>query len=161
MKNKYYLYLLLSLLVFTSCSSIKEKSASDRESILETNRLVRQAFINQDINEILKFHHTDVQKVLSWDNYQIGHEAMKAGLGDLFKAHQVEFLGDVTEMDSLEFIGDTAVMIAKFKIKGIPKKPEFSSFIFEGRTMIVYVRSKNSPTGWVTYREMIIPAANK
>jgi hypothetical protein len=82
---------------------------------------------------------------------------MRKSLTGLFANNQVEFLGRADDMDSLQILVDTAVMVAKFSVSGRPKDPTGAPFLFSGRTMIVYVRDAHSPTGWLTYREMIVP----
>lgn len=82
---------------------------------------------------------------------------MRKSLTGLFENNQVEFLGRADDMDSLQILGDTAVMVAKFSVSGRPKQATGQPFLFSGRTMIVYVRDARSPTGWLTYREMIVP----
>ncbi|NGZ84772.1 hypothetical protein [Duganella aceris] len=52
------------------------------------------------------------------------------------------------------------VMVAKFSVSGRPKRAAGQPFLFSGRSMIVYVRDARSPSGWVTYREMIVPEAS-
>jgi hypothetical protein len=53
-------------------------------------------------------------------------------------------------------MGDAAVRIFHFAIRATPIAggPPDS---FKGRSMVVYTRSKESPTGWITIREVVQP----
>jgi hypothetical protein len=63
------------------------------------------------------------------------------------------------QVESLLIEGNTAVEQTLFAIKGTPKAGE-ESFLFKGRTMVVYIRYEKSPTGWASIREMIQPATD-
>ena len=152
-----FLLILLMLLALIGCAAPVVDNAKDTTAIIQTNEKVREAFVNGDIAGILRYHHPRVEKVLSWSDHQIGHADMRKSLTGLFENNQVEFLGRADDMDSLQILGDTAVMVAKFSVSGRPKQGTGQPFLFSGRTMIVYVRDAGSPTGWVTYREMIVP----
>lgn len=151
------LLLSILLLAFTHFSS--GTHVADRELIIETNQQVREGFASQDIAKILQYHHPKVEKVFAWDDYQKGHADMEAALSATFQNYTLTFEGSPEDMDSLEIFGQTAVMIAPFSITGTPTNDEVGPFVFSGRTMIVYVRDSRSPTGWMTLREMIVPAS--
>ena len=85
---------------------------------------------------------------------------MSHALSSVFSNYRLNFTGSVEDMDSLVFSTDTAVMIAPFTVVGTPIQDGLEPFTFSGRTMIVYVQDKTSPTGWLTLREMIMPAQN-
>lgn len=129
----------------------------DRQAIVDTNTKIREGFAKQDIEQIISMHHVDVIKVFAWDNTQNGHQQMRQGLADLFDTHVLSFDGTAEEMVDLQIVNDTAIMIADFSIQGRPRTEGQSPFTFSGRTMIVYVREDESPTGWVTFREMLVP----
>lgn len=152
-----FLLILLMHLALIGCAAPVVDNAKDTKAIIQTNEKIREAFVNGDIAGILRYHHPQVEKVLSWSDHQIGHADMRKSLAGLFENNQVEFLGRADDMDSLQILGDTAVMVAKFSVSGRPKQGAGQPFLFSGRTMIVYVRYADSPTGWVTYREMIVP----
>jgi hypothetical protein len=104
---------------------------------------------------ILAYHHPDVQKALGYDKYLIGRDAVQHDLEETLKGYSLQFVQNQDE--SILFQGRTAVLQALFAIRGTPKnggKP----FVFKGRTVVVYVRYKNSPTGWASIREIIQPA---
>ncbi len=150
---------LVFLLLLVSCSITKNTGSTveAKDAINETNRIVRQAFRDQDVQTILDFHHPEVEKVFAWDNYQRGHQDMEQALSSLFENYEVVFQEKARHLESLKVTGDSAVMIARFALEGIPKKPSVEPFVYSGVTMIVYVRYPHSPTGWVTLREMVVP----
>jgi hypothetical protein len=56
-------------------------------------------------------------------------------------------------VESTVFTGETAIQTVIFAIKSTPKnggKPT----IGRGLSMVVYIRDKSSPTGWLSLREM-------
>ena len=152
-----FLLTIWMLLPLIGCATPVVDNAQDTKAIIQTNEKIREAFVNGDIPGILRYHHPQVEKVLSWNDHQLGHADMRKSLTGLFANNRVEFLGRADDMDSLQILGDTAVMVAKFSVSGRPKDPTGAPFLFSGRTMIVYVRDAHSPTGWLTYREMIVP----
>jgi hypothetical protein len=144
--------------VLCSCTTAPaEKITNDRANIVETNNKIRAAFASGNIEEILKYHHPEVEKAFSWNDYQVGSKAVKQGLTSILENYNLEFLGSAEDMESLKIFDDSAVMIARFSLKGTPKNETARSFVFSGRTMIVYVKDKRSPTGWLSFREMITP----
>ncbi|HEY6530592.1 MAG TPA: hypothetical protein VIZ65_18035 [Cellvibrionaceae bacterium] len=134
-----------------------DKNSIDKAAIIQTNKNIRAAFTSGNIEEIVRYHHADVEKAFSWNDYQVGSNSVKLGLAGILENYQLEFLGSAEDMESLQIFSDSAVMIARFALKGTPKKASVKPFLFSGRTMIVYVRSKDSPTGWLSFREMITP----
>lgn len=135
-----------------------EGSQADRDSLQQTSIAIRAAFSRGDVNGILLYHHPDVTKALDYKSYQQGVESLRPGLKGTLEAYHLEFAEN--KIESLYINGDTAVEQTLFTIKGIPKD-KGSPFVFKGRSMIVYVRYKASPTGWATLREMIQPATNE
>lgn len=154
MTKRILFILSFALLPSLSIGSVED----DLAAIGETGRIVQRAFLEQDIETILKFHHPEVRKVFSWENYQIGRDDMRAALAGLFSDYEVAFNNEGLGPANIEILGDTAVMIRDFVLLGKPKRGELEAFEYKGRTMLVFVRSSDSPTGWVTFREMAIPA---
>ncbi len=56
-------------------------------------------------------------------------------------------------------MGETAIEQTVFAIKSTSKNGG-ESYWFRGRTQVVYVRYKKSPTGWASIREIIQPATD-
>jgi ketosteroid isomerase-like protein len=132
-------------------------SASDRVAVEATGAAIRAAFAAGNVAEIMRYHHPDVRKALSFTNVEVGGEAVAAGLQDSLRQFHVEFVEN--NVESLLIEGDTAIEQTLFAIKATPLAGGRPS-IFRGRTMVVYVRYKDSPTGWASIRELIQPATN-
>ena len=127
----------------------------DEQLLKQTSEAIRAGFAKGDIAAIMSYHHPDVIKALSYTSYSTGREAVKADLVKTLNAYHLEFVKN--KVESLFINGDTAVEQTLFGIKGTPKNGG-EPFLVEGRATIVYIRYKDSPTGWATIREMIQPA---
>lgn len=132
-------------------------SASDRAAVEATGAAIRAAFAAGNVAEIMRYHHPDVRKALSFKNVEVGGNAVAAGLQDSLRRFHVEFVEN--NVENLLIAGDTAIEQTVFAIKATPLAGGQPS-IFRGRTMVVYVRYKDSPTGWASIRELIQPASN-
>lgn len=130
-------------------------SKHDRESLRKTGEAIRAAFARGDIDDVMAYHHPDVIKALAPDKYLVGREAVRADLADTFSKFRLEFVDD--RVESTYFEGHTAVEESVFKIRGTPLTGG-TPFLFTGRSMVVYVRDRRSPTGWASIREIIQPA---
>jgi ketosteroid isomerase-like protein len=124
----------------------------DQEMLKQTSEAIRAGFAHSDIAAIMSYHHPDVVKALNYTSYANGREAVKADLLKTLDLYNLEFAKN--KVESLLINGDTAVEQTLLTIKGTPKNGG-EPFVFEGRAMIVYIRYKESPTGWATIREMI------
>jgi ketosteroid isomerase-like protein len=131
-------------------------SNKDRVSLEKTGAAIRAAFAAGDVDAILAYHHPDVIKALSAEKYLVGRDAVKRDLLDTFQAYNLRF--EENHVESTLFQGDTAVEESTFSIRGTPKNGG-QPFIFKGRSLVVYVRYKKSPTGWASIREIIQPAS--
>ena len=147
----------LAILLAGCATAAVNRTQSDTQAIIATNERIREHYAQQNIAGILQYHDPDVEKVLSWNDHQIGHAAMETSLKGLFRDYRVNFLGRADDMQSLQIRDNTAVMVATFIMQGQPKAATGQSFVFSGRAMIVYRRDARSPTGWLTYREMVVP----
>jgi ketosteroid isomerase-like protein len=147
----------LAVVVFTSgCSGhTYVQSNTDRDALKKTSEGIRAAFATGDIATIMAFHHPEVVKSLSYGNYLIGHEAVQKDIAATLQRFNLEWKEN--QVRSIFIQGDTAIELTDFVIRGTPKK-QGEPFLFKGRAMIVYVRYKNSPTGWASIREIIQPA---
>ena len=143
----------------TLCLSTKTYSQDDivKLEILKTGELIRAAFSKGDIETIKSFHHPDVIKALGYKNLQTGRDAVIEGLRGTLEGFSLEFVEN--KVESILIQGDIAIEQTLFSIKGTPKKSG-ETFIFSGRTMVTYIKYKNSPTGWATIREIIQQATN-
>jgi ketosteroid isomerase-like protein len=138
-------------------SPSRADSASDRSAVEATGAAIRAAFAAGNAAEIMRYHHPDVRKALSFQNVEIGRDAVAAGLRDTLRQVHLEFVEN--NVESLLIEGDTAIEQTVFAIKVTPLAGGQPS-VFRGRTMVVYVRYKDSPTGWASIRELIQPATN-
>jgi ketosteroid isomerase-like protein len=127
----------------------------DREALRKTSEAIRAAFFRGDADEVLRYHHPEVKKALSFQNVLIGREAVAADLRRTLQHFHLEWVEN--NVESLLVEGDTAVEQTQFAIKGTPLQGG-EPFLFKGRAMVVYVRYKGSPTGWASIREIIQPA---
>jgi ketosteroid isomerase-like protein len=129
----------------------------DRRALEQTSTAIVEAFANGDIQKIMAYHHPDVAKALSFHNYLIGREAVRADLEHTFASFRLEFIEH--QVESLTIEGDTAIEQTVFTIRGTPRKGG-EPFSFRGRAMVVYVRYTGSPSGWASVRELIQPATD-
>jgi ketosteroid isomerase-like protein len=128
---------------------------TDQNALEKTSEAIRAAFAVGDIVTIMAYHHPDVVKSLSYGNYLIGRDAVQKDIAGTIQRFNLDWKQN--QVRSLLIQGDTAVELTDFVIQGTPKK-QGEPFVFRGRAMIVYVRCKDSPTGWASIREIIQPA---
>jgi ketosteroid isomerase-like protein len=154
MKN--IILLLICVFLTIGCSTTKDFKGTieDRKALEQTSINIRKAFSNEDIPTILAYHHPEIRKALGYQNVFSGHAAMEQDLKNTFSFAKLSWLEN--NVESLIFQGKTAIEMTSFIIEGKPKDGS-KPFIFKGRAMIVYVKSKQSPTGWVSLREIVQP----
>lgn len=155
MKNLINFILISS--IFLSCTTSKNHvgTENDNKALEQTSIAILSAFASGDIPTILSYHHPDVIKALGYNKYIKGREALEVDLKNTLQ--NVKLNWKENKVESLLINGQTAVEMTAFTIEGTPKDGS-KPFIFKGRAMIVYVRYKQSPTGWATIREIIQPA---
>jgi ketosteroid isomerase-like protein len=127
-------------------------SDKDRDALEKTSEAIRAAFARGDAATAMEYHHPDVVKALAFHKYLKGRDAVAADLRATLQQFTLEFVEN--HLESLLIEGNTAVEQTLFAIKGTPKGGG-APFLFKGRAMVVYIRYKNSPTGWASIREMI------
>jgi len=132
-------------------AAISGGSPADRQSLERTTQAIRDAFAREDVAAILALHRPDVVKYFGGTNVVNGREDLQRGLVKTFSAVKMEFVEH--RLESLVFLGDTAVETSIFAIRTTPKTGGSPS-VGRGRAMVVYVKSKDSPTGWQSVREM-------
>ena len=126
-------------------------AAADRQSLERTTQAIRDAFGRGDVPAIVALHRPDVVKYFGGANVVTGREELRRGLLKTFRNTKMEFVGH--RLESLVFLGDAAVETSIATIKATPKaggRPAVSRL----RAMVVYVKAKDSPTGWQSIREM-------
>lgn len=156
MKKYTPLLFLVIILTVTGCkcgpSSIdSDGSAADRESLARTTKAIRDAFGTGDVPAIVALHHPDVVKYFGGSNVVKGREELRKGLIRTFSNSRFEFAENTVE--STIFNGETAVETSIFSFNVTPKNGGPVSYA-RGRSLVVYVRYKDSPTGWASIREM-------
>jgi ketosteroid isomerase-like protein len=129
----------------------------DRIALQKTSECIRKAFGAGDVESIMKYHHPQVNKALSFHKVLLGREAVAADLNSTFKQFRLEFVKN--QVESLLIEKDSAVEQTLFTIRGTPLQGG-EPFLFNGRAMVVYVRYPESPTGWASIREIIQSATN-
>ena len=105
----------------------------------------------------MAYHHPEVIKALSFHKYLVGRDAVAEDLRKTLQQFKLEF--EENRVESLLIQGDTAIEQTVFAIRSTLKSGGESS-LFRGRTQVVYVRYKKSPTGWASIREIIQPATD-
>lgn len=133
-------------------------SEEDRRSLDKATLAIREAFAKGDAALVAKLHHPDIVKYFGGNNVVIGRANLEKGLAEWFRNSKVEF----TELtiESTIFTGETAIQSCIFGIKTTPKAGG-EPVISRGRSIVVYVRDKSSPTGWLSIREMAQEAPPK
>lgn len=137
--------------------SASAASNTDHEALEKTGSAIRAAFAAGDLATVMKYHHPDVTKALAYNKLLVGRDAVAADLGNTLRQYHLEFVEN--RVESLLIENDTAVEMTLFTIRSTPIAGGQSS-LFKGRTMVVYVRYKESPTGWASIRELIQPATD-
>lgn len=98
-----------------------------------------------------RLHSPNVIKYFGGNNVLVGRQAVEDGARDWFKQSKVEFVENTVE--STCFVGNVAIQTVIFSLKTTPKNGGAPS-IGRGRSMVIYVQDKSSPTGWLTLREI-------
>ena len=143
--------LLLVLLTAGPLACNRNPAANDLASLRKTTQSIRDAFARGDVPAIVALHHPDVIKYFGGNNVVVGRAAIEKSLRELFQTSKMEFIEN--KVESTVFCGETAIETSIFGINVIPKSGGKPSF-FRGRSMVIYIRYKESPTGWASIREM-------
>ena len=151
----------LLIIVFFS-TSVHSQDITDsvalRQSLDKVTAAIRNAFEKGDAALVGQLHSPDVIKYFGGNNVIIGRDAVEKGARDWFQNSKVEFIENTVE--NTEFIGKIAIQTVIFSIKTTPKNGGEPS-IGRGRSMVIYIQDKSSPTGWLTVREIAQEAPPK
>lgn len=147
---------LIRLFVFvTVVSNTYSQGITDttdlRLSLENNTAAIRDAFEKGDAALVAQLHSPDVIKYFGGNNVTTGRKAVEEGLKGWFQSSKVEFIENTVE--NTEFVGDVAIQTVIFAIKSIPKNGGEPS-IGRGRSLVIYIQDKSSPTGWLTLREI-------
>jgi len=155
------LILLLLSVAFLTADLNAQTSNGTEEEMKSLNKEIAalgEAFAKGDAAMVARLHHPDVVKYFGGNNVVTGRDAVQKGAEEWFKNSTVEFVENIVE--STVFNGETAIQTCIFSIKTTPKNGG-EPVISRGRSMVVYVKDKNSPTGWLSLREMAQSAPEK
>jgi len=155
------LILLLLSVAFLTADLNAQTSNGTEEEMKSLNKEIAalgEAFAKGDAAMVARLHHPDVVKYFGGNNVVTGRAAVQKGAEEWFKNSTVEFVENIVE--STVFNGETAIQTCIFSIKTTPKNGG-EPVISRGRSMVVYVKDKNSPTGWLSLREMAQSAPEK
>jgi ketosteroid isomerase-like protein len=151
-----------SLLCILIVLHVKAQSTVDsialRQSFDKNIAALTDAFAKGDAALVASLHHPQVIKYFGGTNVVTGREALEKGLEEWFKNTKVEFVENTVE--STVFNGEVAIQTSIFAIKSTPKNGGEPT-IGRGRSMVIYIQDKSSPTGWLTLREMTQAAPEK
>src|SRR5450432_1751971 len=149
-----YAFIIFGLFIcLTSCTTPDPAgSQEDRASFNKTKTAIMDGFARGDVEAVLALHHPEVVKYFGGKNIVTGREGLRKQLSNMFNYGKAEFIEN--DIESTVFNGDAVVETSIFGMRLIPKNGD-SSRIFRGRSMVVYVRYKDSPTGWASIREMV------
>lgn len=151
-------FLLMSFVSIQIHAQSPTDSIALRQSFDKNIAALEAAFAKGDAALVASLHHPQVIKYFGGTNVVIGRAALEKGLIEWFKNTKVEFVENTVE--STVFNGETAIQTSIFAIKSTPKNGGEPT-IGRGRSMVIYVRDKSSPTGWLTLREMTQAAPEK
>src|SRR6185437_12040592 len=146
-------YLVAAFCLLSSCGSNPQPGVPDdyRKSFDKTIAAFGDAFARGDVKGIMALHHPDVIKYFGGNNVIKGRAAVGAALAKTFETTRLEFVEN--RVESTLFYGETVIESRIFTIRATPKKGGKPTYA-HGRSMVMYVRYKNSPYGWASIREM-------
>lgn len=153
-----YLITALFFLFFCGRTAAQNLSGSEQErkALEQTSIGIRTAFATEDVSTILSYHHPEVRKALAYKHLINGRAELEKDLKNTFSHVRLKWLEN--HVESLVFHNNTAIEMTSYTIEVTPKN-NAKAFLSKGRAMIVYVKSKESPTGWASIREVIQPEA--
>ncbi|HVY74231.1 MAG TPA: DUF4440 domain-containing protein [Puia sp.] len=154
-------FLWLSGIVFFSIGTYAQDitdTVALKQSLDKATAAIRNAFEKGDAALVARLHRRDVIKYFGGNNVIVGRAAVEKGAREWFQNAKVEFIKNTVE--NTEFVGNIAIQTSIFAIKTTPKdggKPSEG----RGRSMVIYIQDKSSPTGWLTLREFVQEAPPK
>jgi ketosteroid isomerase-like protein len=129
-----------------------------KQSLEKATAAIRSAFEKGDATLVAQLHSPNVIKYFGGNNVIHGRDAIEKGAREWFQNTKVEFIENTIE--NTEFVGKIAIQTSIFSIKTIPKDGGQPS-TGRGRSMVIYIQDKTSPTGWLTLREFAQEAPPK
>ena len=151
----------LAAILFLSANAFSQEitdTVALRQSLDKATAAIRKAFENGDAVLVGQLHSPNVIKYFGGNNVIVGRDAVEKGARDWFQSSKVEFIENTVE--NTIFVGNIAIQTVIFSIKTTPKNGGKSS-IGRGRSMVIYIQDKTSPTGWLSLREIAQEAPPK
>ena len=151
----------LAAILFLSANAFSQEitdTVALRQSLDKATAAIRKAFENGDAVLVGQLHSPNVIKYFGGNNVVVGRNAVEKQARDWFQSSKVEFIENTVE--NTVFVGNIAIQTVIFSIKTTPKNGGKSS-IGRGRSMVIYIQDKTSPTGWLSFREIAQEAPPK
>jgi ketosteroid isomerase-like protein len=151
----------LTAILFLSSNGFSQEMTDTvalRQSLDKATAAIRKAFENGDAVLVGQLHSPNVIKYFGGNNVVVGRDAVEKQARDWFQSSKVEFIENTVE--NTVFVGNIAIQTVIFSIKTTPKNGGKSS-IGRGRSMVIYIQDKTSPTGWLSLREIAQEAPPK
>ena len=151
----------LAAILFLSANAFSQKitdTVALRQSLDKATAAIRKAFENGDAVLVGQLHSPHVIKYFGGNNVIVGRDEVEKEARDWFQSSKVEFIENTVE--NTVFVGNIAIQTVIFSIKTTPKNGGKSS-IGRGRSMVIYIQDKTSPTGWLSFREIAQEAPPK
>ncbi len=151
----------LAAILFLSANAFSQEitdTVALRQSLDKATAAIRKAFENGDAVLVGQLHSPNVIKYFGGNNVIVGRDAVEKQARDWFQNSKVEFIENTVE--NTVFVGNIAIQTVIFSIKTTPKNGGKSS-IGRGRSMVIYIQDKTSPTGWLSLREIAQEAPPK
>ena len=151
----------LTAILFLSANAFSQEitdTVALRQSLDKATAAIRKAFENGDAVLVGKLHSPNVIKYFGGNHVIVGRDAVEKQARDWFQNSKVEFIENTVE--NTVFVGNIAIQTVIFSIKTTPKNGGKSS-IGRGRSMVIYIQDKTSPTGWLSLREIAQEAPPK
>jgi ketosteroid isomerase-like protein len=151
----------LAAILFLSANAFSQEitdTVARRQSLDKATAAIRKAFENGDAVLVGQLHSPNVIKYFGGNNVIVGRDAVEKEASDWFQSSKVEFIENTVE--NTVFVGNIAIQTVIFSIKTTPKNGAKSS-IGRGRSMVIYIQDKTSPTGWLSLREIAQEAPPK
>ena len=150
------------LIIAFFCTSAHSQEITDtsalRQSLDKATAAIRTAFEKGDASLVAQLPSPDIIKYFGGNNVIVGRGAVEKGAREWFQNSKVEFVENTVE--NTEFVGKIAIQTSIFLIKTTPKGGGKSS-AGRGRSMVIYIKDKTSPTGWLSLREFVQEAPPK
>ena len=151
----------LAAILFLSANAFSQEitdTVALRQSLDKATAAIRKAFENGDAALVGQLHSPNVIKYFGGNNVVVGRDEVEKEARDWFQSSKVEFIENTVE--NTVFVGNIAIQTVIFSIKTTPKNGGKSS-IGRGRSMVIYIQDKTSPTGWLSFREIAQEAPPK